>query len=56
MSYKKFYFHCLANVELRPHAKVLKNLLLDMALKNLYVTTVLPYFSSQEALDSNKKH
>ena len=33
-SYKKFYFHCLANAELKPHTKVLKNLFHDMTLKN----------------------
>ena len=39
-SYKKFYFHFLENVELKPHKKVLKN---------LYVTTMLTlYFSSRE--------
>ena len=46
MSYKTFYFYCLANVELKPHTKVLKNLFRNMALKNLCVTTILPsYFS-----------
>ena len=34
-SYKKFYFHCLANAELKSHTKILKNLLLNMALTNL---------------------
>ena len=43
---QKGFFHCLANVELKPHTKVLKNLFYNMALKNLYVTTILPsYFS-----------
>ena len=47
--YKKFYFQCLANAELKPHTKVLKNLFHKMALKNLYVTTILSsYFSSWE--------
>ena len=32
-SYKKFYFHCLANSELQPHTKVLKNLFHNVALK-----------------------
>ena len=32
------YLHCLANVELKHHMKVLKNLFHNMALKNLYVT------------------
>ena len=41
-SYKKFYFHCLVSVELKPHTKVSKNLFHNMALKNLYVTTMLP--------------
>ena len=46
VSYKKFYFHFLASVELNPHTKVLKNLLHNMSLKNLDVTTILPsYFS-----------
>ena len=46
MSYKKFYFHCSVSVELKPHMKVLKNLSHNMALKNLYVATILPsYFS-----------
>ena len=36
MSYKKFYFHCLANAELKPHTKVLENHFCNMALKNLY--------------------
>ena len=49
MNYKKFYFHCLANAELEPHTKVLKNLFHNMALKNLRVTTILPsYFRSWE--------
>ena len=48
-SYKNFYFHCLANAELKPHAKVLRNLFHKIALTNLYVTTILPlYFSSWE--------
>ena len=49
----KFYFHCLAKAELKPHMKVLKNLFLNMALKNLYVTTMLPsceQFGNLEAL------
>ena len=46
-SWKKFYFHCLANSELKPHTKVLKNLFHDMALKILYVTTTLPSFFSR---------
>ena len=41
-SYEKFYFHCLANTELKPHTKVLQNLFHNMAFKNLYVTTTLP--------------
>ena len=50
MSNKKFYFHCLTSVELKPHKNILKNLFHDMALKNLYVTIILPsYFSSWEA-------
>ena len=32
-SYKKFYFHCLANAELTPHTNVLKNLFHNMTLK-----------------------
>ena len=32
-SYKKFYFHCLANAEFKPDTKVLKNLFLNMTLK-----------------------
>ena len=32
-SYKKFNFHCLANAELKPHTKVLKNLFNNMTLK-----------------------
>ena len=44
-SYKKFYFHCLANTELKPHAKVLKNLSHNMTLKNsmwpLYIHHIL---------------
>ena len=32
-SYKKFYFHCLANAELKYYTKVLKNLFHDMTLK-----------------------
>ena len=45
-SYKKFYFCCLASVELKSHTKVLKNLFHNMVLKNLHVTTILPsYFS-----------
>ena len=39
---KKFYFHGLVNVEVKPHTKVLKNLFYSMSLKNLYVTTILP--------------
>ena len=47
-SYKKFYFHSLANIELKPHTKVLENLFYNMALKSLYVTTILPsYFSNK---------
>ena len=52
-SYKKFYFHCLAKAELKSHMKVLKNLFLNMTLKNLYVTTMLPsceQFGNLEAL------
>ena len=46
MSYKKLYFHWLASVELKSHKKVLQNLFHNMALKNLYVTTILlSYFS-----------
>ena len=43
-SYKKFYFHCLKNVELKPRTKGLKNLFHNMALKNLNVTTTLPSY------------
>ena len=32
-SYKMFYFHCLANAELKPDTKDLKNLFHNMALK-----------------------
>ena len=32
-SYKKFSFHCLANVQLKPHTKVLKNLFHNISLK-----------------------
>ena len=47
MSYKKFYFHCLENVELKPNTKAFKNLFHNLALKNPYVTFVLSsYFSS----------
>ena len=35
-SYKRFYFYCLANAELKSHTKVLENLFHNMALKNLY--------------------
>ena len=37
----KFYFHCLANVELKLHTKVLRNLFHNMALKNLCVTPIV---------------
>ena len=43
-SHKKFYFHCLAKLELKPHTKVLKNLFSNMALKNLYETTIYSIF------------
>ena len=43
---QKFYFHCLANAELKPYTKVLKNLFLNMTLKE-HLTAILPsYFSS----------
>ena len=32
-TYKKSYFHCLANAELKRHMKVLKNLFHNMTLK-----------------------
>ena len=32
-SYKKSYFHCLANAQLKPHTKVLKNLFHNMTLR-----------------------
>ena len=47
-SHKKIYFHCLANVELKPHTKFLKNLFRNMASKNLYVTTLYSIFKPQE--------
>ena len=54
-SYKKFYFHWLVSVELKPHTKVLKNLFHNRALKNLYVTIVLPsYFSIGHKMAPNK--
>ena len=42
-SYKKFYFHCSANDELKPHAKVLKNLVHNMTLKK-HLTTIFPSY------------
>ena len=44
MSHNKFYVHCLAKLELKPHTKVLKNLFHNMALKNPYVTTLYSIF------------
>ena len=56
-SYKKFYFHCLANVELKPHTKVLKNLFHNMALKKhiwpLYCHHILAA-GKLRSIDSNK--
>ena len=50
-SYKKFYFHCLANAELKTHTKVLKNLFHNMTLKKhiwpLYYQHIL---ASEKAL------
>ena len=57
MSYKKFSFHCLANAELKAHTKVLKNLFPNMALKNLYVTTMIPSYLAAgklRSIDSSK--
>ena len=56
MSYKKFYFLCLANVELKLHTKLLKNLFHNMASKNLYVASILPSYlvSNLEALIQTK--
>ena len=33
-SYKKSYFHCLGNAELKPHTNILKNIFPNMAVKN----------------------
>ena len=55
-SYKKFYFHCLVNIELKSHTKVLKNLFYT-TLKNLCVNNTWPsYFSTGKvrSIDSNK--
>ena len=48
-SYKKIYFYCLENVKLKHYWFFLKNLFYNMALKNVYVTTILPsYFSNSK--------
>ena len=47
-SYKKLYFHCLASVELKPHTKVLKNLVHNIAFKNLSVTPKLPTYLNND--------
>ena len=51
-SYKKFYFHCLANVELEAHTKVLKNLFHSMALEDLYHYILVA--GKLRSIDSNK--
>ena len=46
---QKFLFSLVSNVKLKPRTKVLKCLFHKMALKNLYVTTILlSCFSSRE--------
>ena len=56
-SYKKFYFHCLANARLKPHTEVLKNLFHNMALKKhiwpLYCNHILAT-GKLRSNDSNK--
>ena len=52
-SYKKFYFHCLANTELTPDTKVLKNLFYNMGLKNIfdhYIAIIFEQLVNLEAL------